>query len=352
MSTAAAEDQKMPTRKKAKTENSTSASSLNLIDVAAVKEKWSRGREDRFPIKKVELPSGSDHPVLSGGDFVLNEAGFAATISFCFEYRGQAYGLTVGHLAEIGESVFCFSDDTKPVHPLPEGFDEEPGETCFMFELGQVVSKSFATDSLVFTITNTFVGIAGFKTLSHKSGLRGQLNLPDPAQDPPPLVVGTDLVGFGAQRRGAHGVVRCPSETENKQHSRIGNISFVHSDGDDKKSTDPGDGGTIFLGLDGIPFYFHHCMSMQPPFISYGFPLSQVMASHTQLGGSSESSQQRQLVSPDCVLRGLQERGLAKFNTEIIMPPSGGHGQENALSQPQVKVHIAHALRGSEQKNN
>lgn len=189
------------------------------------------------------------------------------------------------------------------------------------------------------------MGIAEFKTLSHKSGLFGQLNLPDPAQDPPRPVVGADLVGFGAQRRGAHGVVRCRSETESKKYSRIGNISFVHSDGNDKKPTDPGDCGTVFLGLDGIPLYFHHCMNMQPPFVSYGFPLAQVMASHTQLGGSSESHHQRQLTSPDCVSPGLQQRGLAKFKTEIIKTPTGGHGQENALSQSRVKVHIAHALR-------
>ena len=339
-------EQKMPASKKVETGDSISAPSQgDLIDLPALKEKWSTGREERFPTKKIEFPPGEDQPILRGGDFVLNEMGCAASISFCFMYQGERYGLTVGHLANMGESVFCFAETNKQPKPLPKDSDEEPGEIHLMYELGPVVSKSIATDSLVFKITSAFVATAESYTLSLKSGLDRPLNLPDPAQDPPRPLAGDALVGFGAQRRGAHGFVRSPSETTNKLYSKIGNIGFVHSDGDDKTATDPGDCGTIFVGLDTVPFCFHHCADTEPPYISYGFPLAQVMASHTQLGGTSESNQQQeqQLAIGDCDLSGPQQRGLAKFKTEIAKTPTG-YGQSNALAPP-MNVRVVPAPR-------
>jgi hypothetical protein len=38
------------------------------------------------------------------------------------------------------------------LNPTPDGDSDDEGESCFMFEIGEVVSKSLATDSLVFKI--------------------------------------------------------------------------------------------------------------------------------------------------------------------------------------------------------
>jgi hypothetical protein len=86
--------------------------------------------------------------------------------------------------------------------------------------------------------------------------------------------------------------------------------------------TDCGDCGTIFVGLDGTPFYFHHCANKQSPRLSYGFPLARVMGAHTQLGGTSVNVQvqEEQLIAQgDFEIE--QESTLKKFTTHVVPAP-------------------------------
>jgi len=110
--------------------------------------------------------------------------------------------------------------------------------------------------------------------------------------------------------------VNSPSETSNGDFSRIGNIGIQSPEGTDKKLTDPGDFGTVFVSLDGTPLYFHHCSNTNIPKTSFGFPLAKVMSRHTQLGGVSEL-QQKQERAP-MILSTSQSAGLKQFKTAIV----------------------------------
>ena len=293
------------------------------IDPVAVQAQWSPNREQRIlsvPRQK-KIRSARKGP-LRGGDWVLNEAGGGATLSFVFQFEGSAFGLTVGHLANVGDSVFCFSDSVMLEDPLPEGeAPSDPSMSYYTFEIGSVISKSTVTDSLVFEIAD-HIDIAPFRTMAPESGVTGPLVLPDPNSLPPRPMVGDTLVGFGAQRRGALVAVASPTEAFDGLYSRVGNIRVVDPGDSTKTVTDIGDCGTIFVGLDGTAFYFHHCGNTRGPRFSYGFPLAQVMACHTQLGGESEETdededeapevqqQQQQLLPADDTLATNQSAGL------------------------------------------
>lgn len=326
---------KAPDAKKRKTNNdgiaaASPAAGASLIDLAAVEKKWSPNREQRYATKKIR--SARDGP-LRGGDWLLNADGQAATLSFCFEFQREVYGLTVGHLCPkgIGQSIFCFSESTMLENPVPDGDSdiESPGEWYFMFEIGEVVSKSLTTDSLVFKLYHNVVDVADFKTLAELSGLERPLELPDPKKSPKRPAIGDRLVGFGAQRRGAYGIVNSPSETSNGDFSQIGNIGIQSPEGTDKKLTDPGDCGTVFVSLDGTPLYFYHCSNTNIPKTSLGFPLAEVMSRHTQLGGVSELQQEQERAP--VFLSTSQSAGLKQFKTVIV--DKDKREEENALAQ-------------------
>ncbi|CAB9500810.1 hypothetical protein SEMRO_93_G048230.1 [Seminavis robusta] len=283
-----------------------------VLDLEALKETWSPGRERRHQLvtMKIEGPAAlaSTGAVkdtimparagpLRGGDWILNKDGGAATISFFFLHNGETYGITVGHLVEkVGDPVFCFSEATKLPNPLPQDSEVSEGheidESYFMHEIGTVVSLSRSTDSLVFDL-NGMVAVSEPLKMAPGSGIMGKLKLPDVRQvmPPPPPLRGTSLVGFGAQRRGAHAKVRIPSATVDCDHSRKGNIGIIDADDVGKKVTNAGDCGSIFASLDGTAQYLHHCGGSddnEPPLLSYGYPVWEVLKSHKHLGGEGE----------------------------------------------------------------
>lgn len=324
-----------PPAKKQKTTNDSSSPPPPLIDIAAIEKLWTPNRSERIVTREKKVRSAAAGP-LQGGDWILNENGDAATLSFCFEYQDQYYGLSVGHLADIGESIFCFAEDEMEDHPVPDG-DVFRGKSYPMWEIGTVVSKSLATDSLVFEINfNVSVEIAEPKTLAAASGLDRPMDLPDPTVNTPRPEKKSLLIGFGAQRRGAVGKVAIPSLKMNGQYSRPGNIALIHRDDPQIQITDAGDCGTIFVGLDGTPFYFHHCANEHFPKYSYGFPLAQVMSCHTELGGTAEQKHQiRQLSSPSAT--GMEDSELAReicelkhFETHVVSTPLSK--QNNSLA--------------------
>ena len=302
------------------------------ISLKELEKKWTPNREGRLVNETRKIRSAREGP-LRGGDWVLNESGRGATLSFTFLFEGEVYGLTVGHLADLGESIFIFAESTKLPVPLPE--DDEavtpPEEAFFMYELGTVVSKSEKTDSLVFKITNQFVPLAPYMTLAEASGVVGPLTLPSLEQSLPPFPPpkGTFLVGFGAQRRGSYGgVVSVPSLTAAGTAAFKGDIGISHPTDGMKKVTDPGDCGTIFTGLDSTPYYFHHCRSTNVyPSKSYGIPIWDVMGSHRELGGKTEEIHEN-TASPNTASSSLKEFKATKI---ISLSPTNNSTEENEL---------------------
>jgi hypothetical protein len=229
-----------------------------MIDVSALQQQvWlPEAGAVRFSSGRRKVRSATDGP-LRGGDFVLNKDGGAATLSFCFQYESENFGLTVGHLAlNIGDSIFAFSES----EPIPHPPDDDHGESYFIYEIGKVVSYSEETDSLVFRIA-THVQIADCLTLAPASGLQGQIRLPTPNRSPTPPGLGSVLVGFGAQCRGGYGTVHTPAKAQAGTYTKVGNIGIVSPEGEDVELTNEGDFGTLFLGTDGYPWYFHHALS-------------------------------------------------------------------------------------------
>lgn len=297
-----------------------------LIDVNSLQSQWAPAREQRVRNGEKKVRSVADGP-LRGGDWVLNADGQAATLSFIFEHEEEIFGLTVGHLAKgVGDSIFVFAESD--MLPNPDG----TGKSYFQFEIGVVVSKSQDTDSLIFKInTQLNLVVTELMKLSPESGLITPLELPDVTPQPPPTT-GTVVVGFGAQRRGGHGTVHTSSKSTNGRHSRIGNIGIISSDGEGEKLTDPGDCGTLFLGVDGTPLYFHHCATQSTPMISWGFPFADVVAAHTQLGGHSEQHEDQERV-PLTLTTGTDEyAGLKQFKTTIVNKEFM-EAEENDLAQ-------------------
>lgn len=283
-----------PPQKKRKTsQNISSPSSISLIGVDALEKQWTLDLEARVNVQRKKIRSAAEG-LLRGGDWIVNEAGGTATpTSFYFVFEKRYYGLTVGHITEIGESIFCFAEADKVEYPISCGEDDGgAGGSYPMFEIGTVVLKSLTTDSLVFEIPNITakIEVAPPKMLAAVSGIDRPIELSNPSDTPPRPKHGENLVSFGAQRRGAIGKVCCPAETTCGDFSRKGNISIVHTIDPNLSLTDIGDCGTIFAGVDGTPFYFHHCARTHAPKLSYQFSLSQVMACRTQLGAIVKST--------------------------------------------------------------
>ena len=102
----------------------------------------------------------------------------------------------------IGEPLFRFAESD----PIPVPDKESKPDEYFMFEIGEVTSISTETDSLVFKLDLTKekcspmdIAMACESILTVDSDL---LSLADESFER-----GENLVGFGAQRRGALGLV-------------------------------------------------------------------------------------------------------------------------------------------------
>jgi hypothetical protein len=350
-----------PASKKQKTTDVSSPDTA--IDLEVLKKMWSPGRERRHQLGtiKIESPAALSSigavkdtmiparaGALRGGDWILNKDGGAATISFFFLHDGETYGLTVGHLVEkVGDPVFCFSQATKLPNPFPQNSEVSEGhetdESYFMHEIGSAVSLSRSTDSLVFDL-NGMVSVSEPLKMAPGSGIMGKLKLPDVRQvmPPRPPLIGTSLVGFGAQRRGAHAKVRIPTATVDFDHSRKGNIGIIDADDVGKKVTDAGDCGSIFASLDGTAQHFHHCGDgddNEPPPLSYGYPVWEVLKSHKHLGGEGE----------DILEEEEDDKKTQAKECGVVASPGGVAGPKKTLKHfPGAKIVVAlarHAVR-------
>lgn len=311
------------------------------IDTTAVSKVWSPQRASRVAIKVRSLEDGN----LCGGDFVLDTDGNACTISFLFEKQRKVYGLTAGHLADVGDNLEIFAESQA---------DEEGNYPTI--DIGQVVSKDVETDSLIFQIHHPHVltRVDLLRVLvSPKSGL----NLPEPDANPTPPQEGTDVVVYGAKRRGAKGVVVIRSSDFKGKISKKGDIG-VSSKTDSGESvsygatslTDGGDCGALYLvATSGSPIAMHHCLQNPQDeggentdatkgYISFGIPLANILSKHALLGGHSEKEiQKQQLYSPPAAAT-TQTRNMANFKTK---PSTKIPMMDGTIQRPRQSPNIA-----------
>jgi len=259
----------------------------SILTLDELEAMWTRDRSGRATANDMKFRSiqGGEESI-RGGDFVLSAGGAATTLSFCFEHGGSKYGLTAGHLALIKAPVYAFFED----NPTPTFEAGAAGNVAWVYKtikIGEVVSKSYSTDSLVFRIQDEIK--TDLLKLSPKAGLNGDLVLPDPELSPSLLTVGTVLVGYGAQRRGCIAQVSTPALANAGRYSLVGDIGIASRGNPREKLTDYGDSGTLFLdSQSGEPVYFHHVYS-PATMESMGVPFAKVLACHSQLGGTSEN---------------------------------------------------------------
>jgi hypothetical protein len=250
-----------------------------------MKSKWTPEMERLARMGK-RVRDLDDGP-LRGGDFVLDMDGKAPTIAFLFEKDEKLYGVTVGHLVDIEDSVFVFPNreptateilpsNTEHLTAFYQKYDPEkvasvqglikshtdPNkedcllkddhfETFFgklvqeygpeppnkwkniyeMMEIGTVVSKSFSTDSLVFSIDNEIS--AEILKLTPMSGLfDNTLQLPEANAQPAAPENGMELVVYNAQCRGAAGrVTTCTLSAGVLKVAKTRDIGIMSVDG-------------------------------------------------------------------------------------------------------------------------
>jgi hypothetical protein len=236
----------------------------------SVSNSWSPLRRGRESVKIRGLNSGP----YRGGDIVLNSDGIATTVSFCFKVGSMAYGVTVGHLTPvIGEPVYAYT-----------------GEGTLVTQLGNVVSYSVKTDSLIFSIDKD-IPIAEYQ-LGGKSILGDKpLVRPTPGEHKV-HPQGTVLVGYGAQGRGVIGTVCNPALQPSlaKGYCNAGDIG-ISDPVTGAALTESGDCGTIFI--DEEQKYgpsMHNILWTQDDgkFESFGVPLATIFANHELLGGTKD----------------------------------------------------------------
>jgi hypothetical protein len=284
------------------------------IDFEATSQKWSPHRLERTEKKVRSLQDGN----LRGGDFVLDVTGGATTLSFLFEKDSKVYGVTAGHLADIDDPIFVF------FYSEPTQNDHDNGSSYDILEIGEVVSKDFPTDSLIFEITNPYMkNRLALLKIAPDSGLGERaLQIPEPNPLTEPPRIGTKVVVYGAMRRGEHGVVRTPAKAENGYVSKKSDVGISFPDGGSKPMTDWGDCGALYLDAQGCPIAMHHCLAGDSvPFESFGIPFPAIMAKHPLLGGDERQRHEDHQAGRSRPVRAagmVENRGIARFKTKVF----------------------------------
>ena len=218
---------------------------------------------------------------LMGGDWVLDGQGKSATLSFAFKgpigtsNETKLFGLTVGHIAErLDDPIYAFASDV----PNPQ-----TGKYRVM-KIGTVVAICLSTDSLIVEFAPQIL-VEPYKI--HLGGpTPHQLVIPDWSEvsNTSPLQIGTAVVAFGAQRRGAKGVVagRCA-----KYDGLLDSSDICFEASDPRLSlSDEGDCGMIYIDERGIPWAIHHTITRHDGvYFSWGKSLAVIMSSHYQYFG-------------------------------------------------------------------
>ena len=193
------------------------------------------------------------------------------TLSFCFRYKSDWYGLTTGHFFNLGESIYVATGRI-----LKRGFEIE--------RIGHGVSLSRETDSLVFIIDAEWVQLyVRDRIFDPKSGLLRPLRMPK--KDSPPTM-GSVLLGFGSQSRGALGHVTTTNlPQELAGDAMVGDIGITGYNPQEELPV-MGDCGCVHFDSYGVGVSMHHVLRHyheDDEYESFGVPLHRVMASHEQL---------------------------------------------------------------------
>lgn len=319
------------------------------IDLDALKKEWTPDRIDRINNGIMKVANKHD-PSLCGGDWISNKDGAAVTLSFVFKKDGKYYGLTVAHIFEsLCDKVYSFIKKDEVELPVSrnegkgtdgdEGGDEfDPkSESLGIYEIGKVVSLSKSTDSVVFEFHED-IEVKPPLTVKVASGSTRVIQLPKVESEvmgPPPPPLGKTLVGFGARRRGFHAIVVISStnETHATATVRRGSICIASPENEEGRITYEGDCGTIFMDLECNGVYFHHEGTKSEPWKSFGAPLWDIMGKHSQLGGTSETpeekGQRNDNEDDNHVEEGHAKESFdslvpipaAKFNVHVVPPP-------------------------------
>lgn len=310
-------------------------------DLRNVDRQWTPARSKRAMHQTKNVRSADDGP-LTGGDWVLNEKGEGATLSFCFTNPEgtECYGLTIGHLCDsVGDSVFRFAHS----EPITVPNEELEKDEYFMFEIGSVTSISTNTDSLVLQMKLQPDECQPMRiALSCQTHINIDKDLILLIKTPS---IGSTVIGFGAQRRGAMCLVHDPSKSSSGTCSFQGDIGLRSSGPATEVTTDGGDCGTIFFLVEnGTPLYFHHVLSRlsDDTKLSYGVPLLEVLNAHPETrhlvpaassGYKECEPKKKKPKTPGNLSADVYEvSGLRQFQTKVVNRPTGSKTDSFTLS--------------------
>lgn len=251
------------------------------FDIDAVPKKWSpeHDRDERTANGNVKyLPYDAETNFLCGGDFVLNEKGEAATISFLFLGEdGKKYGLTVAHLAPsiaMGSQLFTYHTNDS------------------FIKIGRVKQFAHQTDSLIFELEPDIK--ADFYKIRLADNTKYEIDLSTSVRAMKTLVAGKTsgglalLVGRGAQRRGTDGQYSSTWNYPPTPHVLTGDIGMNSIGTDDdgmKELTHEGDCGMIIMDKNGDALCMHHAggeaeVDGNIVYESFSVPLCRIMKVH------------------------------------------------------------------------
>ena len=297
-----------------------------VFDLKNIADGWSPDRDQRE--MKGEMKVENTKP-LRGGQFVCNEKGDAMTLSFCFQaVDGRWFGLTAAHLVHaVGDEVFGFTGEqtaggvyrTKVighVHEISSGTDSmlfavkqaRTNRATHLCHSLETKKRVVSTHTRVLRPARQEVECIGLLLAPHAGLGEKPVTLPTPSSRPASrssaasgstettvitssLAQEQKLVGFGARRRGAFGVVSTPSYP-NCDGRRLmqGDIGITHKDGASKKLSGGGDCGTIFIDEYGNAVSMHHVLRKRtggvPVYESFGVPMQRIVDAHPLLGGA------------------------------------------------------------------
>ena len=260
------------------------------FDIDDVTKKWSpeQLRDDRTNSDKLKVQGRGGNYPLTGGDYICNGRGQALTLSFCFQgpenspHAGKNFGLTCGHLGcKIGEGLYIFSTniaDSNNKHPIKK--------------VGTIVDLVHETDSLIVEFYPHLK--VELYTIRTSRDTKHTLDLSATTRASAAPDAGTELVGFGAQRRGTHGKVSSVWSSEHyhedlRDHD-VGVDSFDKEEKErngKKEISHDGDCGMIYVDGHGVARTMHHAITGNANgfYTSWGVPLRRVMAKHAEYFG-------------------------------------------------------------------